>query len=110
MRTDRRTDGQTETDRETEMMKLIVAFRNMANAPNTSKLISVVQEVSIGGESKFFRIVKGDKFRTSGVKTLGAAAKQLCRFPSFVIRKCMLYYYKHKNIKTQFHGQNNLKI
>jgi len=48
--------------RQTEIMKLKVAFRNLANAPNTSKLITVVQVVSIGGELKFFMMVKGDNF------------------------------------------------
>jgi len=43
-------------------MKLTVAFRNLANAPNTSKLITVVQVASIEGELKFFRIAKGDQF------------------------------------------------
>jgi hypothetical protein len=95
-RTDRRTNG----DRQTEIIKLIAAFRKMAKAPNTSKLISVVQKVSIGGELKFFRAVKCDKFRISGVKTMGAAATQFCRFPPVVICKCMIYYYEHKNMKT----------
>jgi hypothetical protein len=53
-----RTDGRAETDRQTKIMKLTVAFRNLAKAPNTSKLITV----SIGGELKFFYIVKGDNF------------------------------------------------
>ena len=57
-----RTDGRTQTNRQTEIMKLKVAFRNSANAPNTSKLITVVEVVSTGDELKFFRMVKGDNF------------------------------------------------
>ena len=55
-------NGRTDGRRQTEIMKLIVAFRNLANGPNTSKLITVVQVVSIGGQLKFFRMVKGDNF------------------------------------------------
>jgi hypothetical protein len=44
------------------MMKLIVALRNLTNAPNMSKLISVVGVVSTEGELKFFSIVKCNKY------------------------------------------------
>jgi hypothetical protein len=102
-----RMDGDRQTDRNYET----VVFRNLANAPNTSKLISVVQVVNIGGELKFYRIVKGYNFRITGVKSSDAAATQLCRFPPFVIRKCMLYYYQPKNMKTHnFMDESNLTL
>jgi hypothetical protein len=89
-------------------MKLTVAFRNLANAPNTSKLITVVQAVSIVGELKCFRIVT--TFRNGGVKSSDAAATQFCGIPPFVIRKCKLYYYEPKNMKTHnFMDKCNLK-
>jgi hypothetical protein len=43
-RTDRQTDGQTDgrTDRQTNVTKVIVAFRNFANAPKKAMCVNVL--------------------------------------------------------------------
>jgi len=46
MRADERTDGHTETDRETDMRKLTVAFRNFVNAPIIYHVHALSQLVS----------------------------------------------------------------
>jgi len=45
--TDRRTDGLTDTDRQTDMTKLIVAYRNFANKPKKDQTFIELSDIFI---------------------------------------------------------------